>query len=243
MPIAGPDRQRAAFAFIDEVAQLREAEGVVSAMERVFAGFGFDNLLLTGLPEAHFDEGAILGSRWPAEFTALYIREQYNRVDPLARLCRRSAFPFVWSAEDYFRDPNPRSRELMQRAADFGLTAGFIVPIHGSDGYEAAVSVIGRALELSRRNKAAIHLMALYGFERVCSLRAPPRDVRPHLSPREREVLAWAAQGKSAWEIGEILHIAKRTVDEHAQHAFHKLGAANRTQAVAIALRDHLIEP
>jgi LuxR family transcriptional regulator, quorum-sensing system regulator BjaR1 len=66
--------------------------------------------------------------------------------------------------------------------------------------------------------------------------------VGPVLTPREREVLAWAAQGKSAWEIGEILEIAKRTVDEHAQTAVRKLGAVNRTHAVAIALRDNLIE-
>ena len=61
------------------------------------------------------------------------------------------------------------------------------------------------------------------------------------LSLREREVLWWATQGKSAWEIGEILHIAKRTVDQHTQNAVRKLGAVNRTQAVAMALRERLI--
>ena len=68
---------------------------------------------------------------------------------------------------------------------------------------------------------------------------APLRDYS--LSPRKREVLWWAAQGKSAWEIGEILHIAKRTVDEHTHKAVRKLGAVNRTQAVATALRERLI--
>jgi LuxR family quorum sensing-dependent transcriptional regulator len=62
------------------------------------------------------------------------------------------------------------------------------------------------------------------------------------LTPREREVLAWVARGKSAWEIGEILDIAKRTVDEHVQSAVRKLGAVNRTHAVALAIRDHLVE-
>ena len=62
------------------------------------------------------------------------------------------------------------------------------------------------------------------------------------LTPREHEVLAWVAQGKSAGEIAEILHIAKRTVDEHVQTAVRKLGALNRTHAVAIALRDGIIE-
>jgi LuxR family quorum sensing-dependent transcriptional regulator len=62
------------------------------------------------------------------------------------------------------------------------------------------------------------------------------------LSAREIEVLTWVARGKSAWEIGEILHITKRTVDEHVRAAARKLGAVNRTQAVALAIRDRIIE-
>ena len=62
------------------------------------------------------------------------------------------------------------------------------------------------------------------------------------LTAREREVLAWAAKGKSASQISQTLRISKRTVDEHTQTAARKLGAANRTQAVAIALRDRIIE-
>ena len=67
-------------------------------------------------------------------------------------------------------------------------------------------------------------------------------NVKAVLTPREIEVLAWVAQGKSAWEVGEILHIAKRTVDEHVRAAIRKLGAVNRTHAVAIALRDRIID-
>jgi LuxR family quorum sensing-dependent transcriptional regulator len=61
------------------------------------------------------------------------------------------------------------------------------------------------------------------------------------LTSREIEALTWVAHGKSALEIGKILGIAKRTVDEHVQNAARKLHASNRTQAVAIALRKHLI--
>jgi LuxR family quorum sensing-dependent transcriptional regulator len=62
------------------------------------------------------------------------------------------------------------------------------------------------------------------------------------LTPRELEVLGWVARGKSASEIAGILKITKRTVDEHAQTAVRKLGVANRTHAVAIAVRDRVIE-
>jgi LuxR family quorum sensing-dependent transcriptional regulator len=72
-------------------------------------------------------------------------------------------------------------------------------------------------------------------------LRRPiaPKNV---LTTREIEVLRWVARGKSAWEIGEILHITKRTVDEHVRTAARKLGAVNRTHAVALALRDRIID-
>ena len=62
------------------------------------------------------------------------------------------------------------------------------------------------------------------------------------LSSRELEVLTWTARGKSAWETSEILRISKRTVDAYAYTAARKLGAVNRTHAVAIALRDRLID-
>ena len=62
------------------------------------------------------------------------------------------------------------------------------------------------------------------------------------LTPREREILSWVARGKSAWEIGAILHITKWTVDEHVANAMRKLGAVNRVQAIAIPVREGMIE-
>lgn len=77
--------------------------------------------------------------------------------------------------------------------------------------------------------------------KRAPSGRRTARLKKYSLTPREIEVLNWVAQGKSAWEVGEILNIAKRTVDEHVQTAVHKIGAVNRTHAVAIAVRDRII--
>lgn len=62
------------------------------------------------------------------------------------------------------------------------------------------------------------------------------------LTSREIEVLQWVARGKSAWEIGEILEITKRTVDQHVQSTVRKMGAANRIHAVAMAIRDRIID-
>jgi LuxR family quorum sensing-dependent transcriptional regulator len=102
--------------------------------------------------------------------------------------------------------------------------------------------MVGDKLDFPAETKPGLHLMALYAFDRVRQLVVTEAEEMPSLTRREREVLAWSAQGKSAWEIGELLQLTKRTVDEHARTAMRKLGAANRTHAVAIAIRRRLFE-
>ena len=56
------------------------------------------------------------------------------------------------------------------------------------------------------------------------------------LTVREAQVLSWAARGRRNREIAELLYISPATVRKHLEHAYAKLGARNRTEAVA-ALR------
>jgi DNA-binding NarL/FixJ family response regulator len=56
------------------------------------------------------------------------------------------------------------------------------------------------------------------------------------LTPRESEVLAWIAQGKTNYEIGVILSACTGTICKHVEHILVKLNVENRTCAAAIAL-------
>jgi LuxR family quorum sensing-dependent transcriptional regulator len=116
------------------------------------------------------------------------------------------------------------------------------MPLHGPGGFVAGVALAGAKVDLSEKNAPGLHLLSLYAFDRIQQLAAPRPEPKPKLTARERELLAWSAQGKSAWEIGEILKVSKRTVDEHAHTAMRKLGATNRTQAVAMAIRHRLFD-
>jgi LuxR family quorum sensing-dependent transcriptional regulator len=229
-----------AFVFIEQLDQKSSAVAVMGEMERVLQPFGIGKILIGGLSECDFAHD-IFATCWPRDYLNLYIRKQYIRFDPVARRCRKSAQPFEWRASDFDRAAEPQAAEVMRQAAEYGMAHGFMVPIHGPDGFEGCVAMSGDHLDLTVRNKSVIHLIAQYGYERVRSL-VGREPAKPVLTAREQEVLAWVASGKSAWEIGEILKIAKRTVDEHAQTAFRKLGAVNRTHAVAIALRDRIID-
>ncbi len=56
------------------------------------------------------------------------------------------------------------------------------------------------------------------------------------LSERELQVLAWARDGKTNYEIGQILDISPLTVKNHVQRILRKLNVSNRAQAVASAV-------
>ena len=62
-----------------------------------------------------------------------------------------------------------------------------------------------------------------------------------NLSAREREVLIWAAEGKTASETADILHVSASAVNLYAQRAMSKLHARTKTQAVAIAMQNSML--
>lgn len=57
------------------------------------------------------------------------------------------------------------------------------------------------------------------------------------LTPRESEVLAWVAKGKTNAEVGVILQLSGRTVQKHLEHIYQKLGVRSRTTATVHALK------
>ncbi|PKH37828.1 regulatory protein, luxR family [Nocardioides alpinus] len=61
------------------------------------------------------------------------------------------------------------------------------------------------------------------------------------LTPREGEILALVAEGRSNGEIGKQLFISTKTVSVHVSNVLAKLDAASRTEAAAIARRRGLI--
>jgi LuxR family transcriptional regulator, quorum-sensing system regulator BjaR1 len=234
---------RQALDFVEEIERHTTVDSVMDKMTRELGQFGFETIILCGLPnqEQNFEK-MVLAKRIPVEWFKLYMRNQYVRVDPVIRRCRRSVNPFECAEAPYDIDNEPGAAEVMRRATDFGLSRGFIVPIHSVAGYEALVSLGGRHLDLNMRSKPAIHLMAMYAFDRIRRLIAPAKPVHK-LTARQREVMAWSASGKSAWEIGAIIGVTQRTVEEHIATACRKLGATNRTHAVAVSIREGLIAP
>lgn len=63
-----------------------------------------------------------------------------------------------------------------------------------------------------------------------------------NLSPRQNEILNCLARGLNNSDIAALLGISRSVVREHEMALYAKIGAANRTEAVTIALRKHLLK-
>ena len=75
-------------------------------------------------------------------------------------------------------------------------------------------------------------------IERLIATDPPVTD----LSPRQQDILAGLTRGLSNEDIARMLDISVQRVKDHTNIIFHKIGAANRAEAVAIALRKHLLK-
>lgn len=79
------------------------------------------------------------------------------------------------------------------------------------------------------------------GIPQAIAAKLAMHTPRIGLTPREIEVLRLLAEGKSNPEIAAALGRAEGTMKIHVQKIFQKLGAADRTQAVTIAVRRGII--
>ena len=244
--------ERASFGFyrdlvfdtIDRMSRLTVLEQVSTVFAAAMERIGFAALGINGLPPP--GEGVdlrILAESTPEGFRDLYIHERFYLVDHICARARATSEPFRYSEAPYERNESRGHQRFMQALETFGMGRGLIVPIGRLANVPACVWLAGKNPDLDEGANHATELIALFAASKAHVLSHPRTDVRrSKLTPREREVLAWVAQGKSAWEIGEILSIGKRTVDEHTQIATRKLGAINRTQAVVKAIQIGEIE-
>jgi DNA-binding NarL/FixJ family response regulator len=70
----------------------------------------------------------------------------------------------------------------------------------------------------------------------------PPKGSRGKVTRRQRQILQLLADGESTTFAARTLGLSEETVKTHTKNAMARLGARNRTHAVAIGLREHLLD-
>jgi DNA-binding NarL/FixJ family response regulator len=118
-------------------------------------------------------------------------------------------------------------RSLLSRAFDSGAN-GYILK-------EAPHQTLVRAIEKVAAGEGYVDPALMPDF-------LAGKDQTDMLTAREREILKLLADGMSNADVAEKLFISQETVKSHVRHILTKLEADTRTHAVAIALREAIID-
>jgi DNA-binding CsgD family transcriptional regulator len=125
----------------------------------------------------------------------------------------------AWILRERWKDFRVFERTVEEAITDQPIIAACSFPLATSGAAEMLAAARTHQFTILRRDGV---------WEKIQISDAP--KMLHSLTPRELQVLTWVTRGKSAWEIGKILN------------AVRKFGAANRIQAVAIALLYGLID-
>ncbi|NIJ50714.1 autoinducer binding domain-containing protein [Rhizomicrobium electricum] len=232
----------AAFEYIDRLQRLDEPQAVRAAFADAITALGVTSFALLEVnPNPEAFQRTVIDDTMPVGWKERYFEQKYAAIDPCVRAIASSVEPFLWSeALARSRREKPQ-RRIYDEAGSFGLNQGLCVPIYGPNRYMAFATLAGPQLDLAPTSRAALHVMALYTHNRLLTLMQTETTEAPTLTRRERECLTWVAQGKSDWEIGEILKISERTAHWYIECAKRKFGVATRIQAVVNAAAAGLI--
>jgi DNA-binding CsgD family transcriptional regulator len=117
--------------------------------------------------------------------------------------------------------------------SEAGIADAVCATSYGRHRTIASLHLGFREPDLAPDDALAVQLAGLMLTERLMTFAEPPDPDEVRLTDRERDALAWVAEGKSDWEISVILGVSEATARFHVDNARRKLGAVNRAQAVA----------
>ncbi|CAN7615292.1 helix-turn-helix transcriptional regulator [Devosia sp. LjRoot3] len=184
-----------------------------------------------------------LAVTYSTDWVEYYRQRNFVAIDPVIRTGLRQLLPIDWGVLS--TDDQP-VRRFFNEAQDFGVgREGLTIPIHGRNGERALFSITAHTKEHDWRKQRLylmrdFQLLAAFTHDAVVRLEGLSKPT-PRLSPRERECLLWAAEGKTAWETSHILSISESTVRHYLETARGKLAAVSNAHAVAKAMRTGLL--
>jgi LuxR family quorum sensing-dependent transcriptional regulator len=124
--------------------------------------------------------------------------------------------------------------------SEAGIGDAICATSYGPDRAIASLHLGFARSDFDPKEARTIHAAGLLLTERLMEFLVPTGDL-PALTARERDCLAFVADGRTDWEISTLLGISESTTRFHLNNARRKLGAVNRAQAVArLAIRGML---
>lgn len=187
-------------------------------------------------------------TNYPEAWIEHYFEEKYQRIDPVVRYCFEKVSPIRWDhLQKHPEYSSPEGDAIFKKAAQLGLVYGVSIPLKAHTGEICIFSLASaNGTDTDNRFDAVLSPAQTFStelFNNLTRIKLTQDEQKESLTPRELECIFWACEGKTTWEMSQILDITERTVIFHLTSATKKLGAVNRQHAVAKAITTGLIKP
>lgn len=202
---------------------------------------GAEQYLLLDLPPEHATENTrILMSNWPHDTLEVIGLETISRLADLAGVANLGASPSQFTRLDEAALRLMLDRRQTVLLAEFGHHELVAARIHAgrSRGLAVFSASVLQAIDLELLPQVQLLCCHVWSKLNGSMQRGLAEDP---LSDRERECLRWVSEGKTTDEVAVILDVSANTVNRYILHATQKLSAANRTMAIAVAIRSGII--
>lgn len=207
--------------------------------------FGADHLLAGLIPRAGVSRreqlSHVLFDAWPREWSERYFSSGYLYRDPAIRLVTQGSTPFLWREIGDLCKINASSRRVMDEARAFQLKEGLTCTFSTIERQPIGFSFAGERLDPDPRERAALEFLAAYAVGCAIALVQAQSREPVRLSPRQHDVLRWAAEGFTLDQIAERLNLSVNTIDAHLRAIRQRLGVGSTLHAVVEAFRLGLI--
>lgn len=175
-------------------------------------------------------------NNYSEQWKQCYQTRGYLQVDPTVRHALKSTLPIVWSNRLF-----ESARDMWEEARGHGLQFGWAQASRDANGAVGLLTLARSAEQLTdmelTSNQAKMSWLTQYAHAAMARLLTPKLapESQITMTAREKEVLRWTAEGKTAYEISQILSVSERTVNFHINNVVAKLGTSNKTQAAVKA--------
>ncbi|RWO70198.1 MAG: LuxR family transcriptional regulator [Mesorhizobium sp.] len=246
MQIRWRQRLEQTYHFLEQVRGTRTVRELCASILGYTAQFGGTGMLAGVIPPPgamrREQVSHVILDAWPREWSLRYFSQGYLHRDPTIGLVRRASEPFVWRDIAEHCRLSASARHVMQEAAEFRLRDGMTLAFSTLERRQIGFSIAGERLELDPSQRGALGLVAAYALGHAIEIREGPVPRQPvRLSPRQHDVLRWAAEGLTVDEIADRLGVSSHTADTHLRAVREKLGVTSTVRAVADAFRIGLI--
>lgn len=189
---------------------------------------------------SHWSAGGLIKrispAGWPGSAAFNYVCFECN---PLLAAIREGRTRYRFS--DFAPRRDRRFGAYWEALGEAGIGEALCATSYGEGGKIASLHLGFAAADLPEEETLAVQMAGLVLTERLMSLAEPAAAPATRLTSRQRDSLAFVAEGKTDWEISVILGISEATARFHVDNARRKLGAVNRAHAAARLINQRLI--